>query len=389
MSQFCVIVIGDDPEKQLAPYHEFECTGRVDEYVQSVDITDEVRSAYESGTRAMVILPVGEAVSAYDDRFYRDPTPEEADKIGSSPDVGFGFGGSVSWVSKDWGDGQGCRPKVHDTSIVPGAEEKDLPYSEIMTFTEFIEYGMGEQPIVQPGSEPDLEGEHKWGWIEVDDGGEIVKVIDRTNPNHKWDWYGIGGRWTGYFPLKDGAVGGVGSPGLMTPRAPNGWADQCKWHAVDIERARDEAGAKAHKDFDLWVKALGYSGTPPISFAEALERHTGPDGVVDRAAARKMFNEQPAIAGFDRLMAERGAHFGRCPVSSFGLDRDAYVARQRASALVPFAIVKDGSWIEKGEMHFWGATINEMSDEDWYKYVAEIFDELEPGTLVTAVDCHV
>ena len=26
MSHFLVLVIGDNPEKQLAPYHEFECT---------------------------------------------------------------------------------------------------------------------------------------------------------------------------------------------------------------------------------------------------------------------------------------------------------------------------------------------------------------------------
>ena len=36
MSHFAVLVIGPDPERQLAPYHEFECTGMDDEYVDNV-----------------------------------------------------------------------------------------------------------------------------------------------------------------------------------------------------------------------------------------------------------------------------------------------------------------------------------------------------------------
>ena len=31
MSHYTVLVIGDDPEKQLAPFHEFGCTGIDDE----------------------------------------------------------------------------------------------------------------------------------------------------------------------------------------------------------------------------------------------------------------------------------------------------------------------------------------------------------------------
>ena len=42
MSHFVVMVIGEDPEAELAPFHEFECTGLDDQYVQDVDITEEV-----------------------------------------------------------------------------------------------------------------------------------------------------------------------------------------------------------------------------------------------------------------------------------------------------------------------------------------------------------
>ena len=34
MSHYSVLVIGENVEEQLAPFHEFECTGDDNEYVQ-------------------------------------------------------------------------------------------------------------------------------------------------------------------------------------------------------------------------------------------------------------------------------------------------------------------------------------------------------------------
>jgi hypothetical protein len=48
MSHFAVLVIGDDIEKQLQPYHEYECTGINDEYVIDADITDKVPRPWPS-----------------------------------------------------------------------------------------------------------------------------------------------------------------------------------------------------------------------------------------------------------------------------------------------------------------------------------------------------
>lgn len=35
------------------------------------------------------------------------------------------------------------------------------------------------------------------------------------NPNAKWDWFVLGGRWSGMIKLKDGAKGNVGRPGTF------------------------------------------------------------------------------------------------------------------------------------------------------------------------------
>jgi hypothetical protein len=41
----------------------------------------------------------------------------------------------------------------------------------------------------------------------------------------EYDWYLLGGRWTGYFKLKPNKKGVSGEPGLMTEKAKRGYAD--------------------------------------------------------------------------------------------------------------------------------------------------------------------
>jgi hypothetical protein len=48
MSHFAVLVVGTDVDYQLAPFHEFECTGRDDEFIQEVDVTEDWRAEWES-----------------------------------------------------------------------------------------------------------------------------------------------------------------------------------------------------------------------------------------------------------------------------------------------------------------------------------------------------
>ena len=50
MSHFCVLVIGNDPEKQLAPYQENNMGNCPKEYLDFNNVEDEERKNYETGT---------------------------------------------------------------------------------------------------------------------------------------------------------------------------------------------------------------------------------------------------------------------------------------------------------------------------------------------------
>lgn len=58
------------------------------------------------------------------------------------------------------------------------------------------------------------------------------------NPNAKWDWFGIGGRWTGHMILKKGKKGILGAPGVFENKPLHGKqsTDQALKKNIDISK---------------------------------------------------------------------------------------------------------------------------------------------------------
>lgn len=391
MSHFTVLVIGDNPEKQLAPYHEFECTGIDDEYVQEVDQTEEALEGYKKDTTRVYQDAQGGIHKRFDEEgewvkdFWRIPTPEEEAAIKATNT--FGSSGELNgleWYQTDWKDGRGYSVRIK--AIPADMKEVEVPTSTIESFAEYVEGYYGKK-VVPFGQKPDYAKEHKYGYCLVNEQGEIVKVIDRTNPNKKWDWYKVGGRWNGFFKLKPGATGVVGEPGLQ--RMDDNYkhpgrdrADILRKGDIDIEAMRDEAGAGAAERYDKYVRLT--AGCPaPFSWEEAQEQ-SKVDGKVDWGKAREIYHAQPAIKA---LQADRDACWW--DATDFQCTREEYVQTARDGAIATFAVVKDGKWYERGEMGWWACVSNEKERGEWQKQFSDLFDSLPDDTQLTIVDCHI
>jgi hypothetical protein len=187
MSHFTVMVIGPDIADQLQPFHEFECTGIKDQYVIEVDVTDEVALHFDGEIKA--VRWDGKWYSLYDDRFYTEP-PEH------------------TWSSKRF-------------KLPAGAEEITLTGADARAV------GLGHATMA------DAARDYFGSGVIVRDGA----YFRLTNLNKKWDWWQLGGRWTGFLKLKPQARGLVGKPGLMTDRSPAGYADQAYKGDIDFEPA--------------------------------------------------------------------------------------------------------------------------------------------------------
>lgn len=302
MSHFTVLVIGDDVEKQLAPFHEFECTGLDDEFVQDIDIT----------------------ASAHED-------------------------------FQEYGEGK--------------------------SFEEFVAGWFGYKKV-EDGYEPDLEGVHKYGYFCVVDGA--VRVIDRTNPNKKWDWYSIGGRWSGAMKLKPGTAGVLGRKGVLGSCRNDGpgYADQARKGDIDIAGMRDEAEKKAASRYDAFRAVVGDRTWE--TWDEVRDRMAG-----DITGARAFYHEQEAYTLAKAANLPDDVVDLWSGIDEFHCSRSEFIDRARSRAFCAYAVVKDRQWTERGEMGWFGMSSNEMDYEAWLAKFNEVIDALPDETLLTFVDCHI
>lgn len=220
------------------------------------------------------------------------------------------------------------------------------------------------------------------------------KIGDRygywENPNAKWDWYLIGGRWTGFFKLKKGKSGKIGSPGIVTPIAQEGYADQAKKKDIDFEDMMLDAFIEAKEEYELVIeKTLGGSlgGYKPWSYFK--NRKDGSSAEM----ARKLYWGQEQLKIVRNKIEELGESI---PFSIFnGLDdfynktKEEYAKEQAENSISTFAVLKDSVWYEKGEMGWFGIAVNEKEREEWNGKFLSLLNNVSEDTLLTIVDCHI
>jgi hypothetical protein len=76
----------------------------------------------------------------------------------------------------------------------------------------------------------------------------------------KWDWYVLGGRWTGLLTLLPGSQGELGEPGVQTNPAEEGTADQAFVQDIDLSKLEQtycfiDRNGGWHEPDDFWAGA--------------------------------------------------------------------------------------------------------------------------------------
>ena len=178
-----------------------------------------------------------------------------------------------------------------ETQLAPFNQNLEVPRYVKYTKEELVAKGREEISKYYPErkwTDKEIYMNEVFGY-EPEDIGNNGEIYSTYNPNSKWDWYSLGGRWSGSIKLKEGKQGECGRSGIFG----------------------NEVG-------------------------------------IDRAL-------KGDIANFDELM--------------------------------PFAVVKDGKWYEKGEMGYWAIVFNE--DKDWNSKFLKLVENLSDDTLISMYDCHI
>jgi hypothetical protein len=226
--------------------------------------------------------------------------------------------------------------------------------------------------------------------LHLDEDGRAY-TMTTYNPGSKWDWWAIGGRWTGYYPYRRNTKATVitGEAGLMTDPAAPGRCDGGPLSALDLDAMRTDAAAKALKRFQLYQETV--KGTPealPWSvFAENISEGSG----YTRDQARAEYDSQPRV---ERLNAteEFGGIFAEDPIPEFaGVTAEVYAERARARAVPGSALLTaDGRWMAPGRMGWFAMSDDDESSRIGYQEAANAYiGSLPDSTWLVTADCHI
>jgi len=319
---FTVLVTGENIGEQLAPFQENNMGDCPKQYLEFFNVEDEYRSEYETGSSTMVVMSDGRLVSQYAVQFY------ERGELGT---------------------------RFH--KIPENLEQREIPHTErYPTFGEFLESCHGYEKDKETG---------KYGYWE--------------NPNAKWDWYQLGGRWSGFLQIKPNPVGEVylGDKSLTFPRrTEKGEADSALKKDIDFQKMRMQAKVKAHEAYD--------------EFEAAIEKHN----VTDFGVSREQFDKMHSGLGNKELRElwfniplNRALSNERIwttdPVEEFFIftgGREAFVQHAIDTSFVLYAFLHEGKWYEKS----FG-----KNEKVWDSNFMLLIDALPDDTRLSVVDCHI
>ena len=288
MSHFSVAVISktpEDVERLLAPYQENNMGDCPKEYLVFEDEEEQHRKDYETGHREMVKTPEGKLLNPWDEVFRKKGT--------------FGIG-----------------PETHE--IPPNCQIIHIPHKEAYpTFEAFMDKYNGY-------SERDSEMGRYGYWY---------------NPNTKWDYWSIGGRWSGLLKAKKGNY--YNRPGFY---------DQAQIKDIDFS-VDPEQYARAERFWEVVVEGL------PLRDGEKKEDFS-------------FFYNPSYYLEFYELK------------ENFSTEN----AKLKIWALVD----PNGEWYEKGSMGWWG--MHDGSAETFQSFNEEwdtLLSAISPEYFLTIVDCHI
>lgn len=203
----------------------------------------------------------------------------------------------------------------------------------------------------------------------IGEDGRAYRMSTR-NPEAKWDWWQIGGRWSGYFIARDSRKCDQGRKADLDLEA------LC---ALKAKEAREE-----HARYKAVVAGL------PEALPWSVYRDNISEGngyTIDQA--REDYHAQPAV----RALADSEEfrwHDGE-DVAEFAKPADLYAAHAKARAVPGYATVTtDGRWMAPGRMGWFAAHDDSEGDRIGYWEAANAYiGSLSDSTWLIALDCHI
>lgn len=256
-----------------------------------------------------------------------------------------------------------------DYQLEPFDESLEVPTDgeEVSEFDiqSFVDYYVKKNPSLSELSPKEIYAIHGNEWNgrewEFDEDGNALS-FSTYNPDSKWDWYQIGGRWAGSLKLKDS----VADEYEINPGFSWGWKEEDK--LATISQKRVDQARVCDVDWEGMRDAEKFENA--CRFWEIYVDGEEPKTEKDKDLVKWAFYKPEY---FLETYKDK-VTYARC-VTNFST----------------YAVLKDGEWISPGDMGWFG--ISSESQEDKLKWELDFYDifikDLPEQSLITVVDCHI
>lgn len=248
-------------------------------------------------------------------------------------------------------------------------------------------------------SDPEEEERNHFNRLNYDAESDRAYTWSTYNPDSKWDWWQIGGRWSHYFPAKAtlteeqyrGLIHGNGWPRNEMPYK--------LWHCeggpkkfLDLDKLRDAKGSEAAEQYDAFHSfAASYPAARPWSefVSEFVEMPGNKEKWFMHDRVRKVYNSQPLIAAANQHPDYRFSF--ECLVDKFGGEREMYIQTARDEAVPGYAMITlEGNWVAPGTMGMFGFSDDTPEGVAEFKAWANGYiDGLGDDVILVALDLHI
>ena len=173
------------------------------------------------------------------------------------------------------------------------------------------------------------------------------------NPNAKWDWWEIGGRFGGRFKNKQGER-----------------TSQIIKNDIDFDLIYKEVEEDAIKSYQE-IHAEVIQGESFISWDDFMKN----DSFEDMDERRKEYHRQNVLKRAGKFSAKKQMFFGPNLVD-YLVSQKEFVKNKKDSRFQTFAILKDGVWID------------EYSAANYKSEFKKFFESIGDNELITIIDYH-
>jgi len=219
---------------------------------------------------------------------------------------------------------------------------------------------------------------------------ELVKGEDgeedyQRNPNAKWDWYTIGGRWRGFWPVKDGVGIHTGEAGAFGNKSAGG-SDIVRVSDIDMDTVTDrwvkdcDKFRREYREFLSGKKFPHFEGPRStmldmglLRVEEDSSKEIGPDEIdLGKWGTDDDRKEWRDIA---RVVDDKGL--------------DAYL--EILNPIRTYAFLDDAGWHAPGNMGWFGCSSDNPTSLLAYAndFRKNVLEAAGPEDLLVLVDCHI